>query len=381
VIWLDSPYAGAIAAQELAEDPDQAGVAVADQILIRPWDQALDELRASFEGEVLNKVQTGMWTAQLWSVQNGEKHVAAEVRSQVDRRVWKQVVGDEWSGRRGSHAGWGPRWAEAVAFYDFFRRLGVAGCQRLAGSMAVARNAGWWWPFRDAVVLTERPVELHRDEQGRLHHPTGPAVRYPDEFAVHAWHGVRVSKRLVTGKLTGRRWLTADRAEVRQAIAERIGYQRIVEDLRKELATRRRAGDRYREGRALDNLGNALTHAERHDDAVDVYRQAAAIFAELGHHRDEGEALDNLGEALRRVRRVAEAIDIHRRAVAIFETSGGGRYHLGTALTNLGLALRGADRVDEARTCWERALEEFNNCDSPAEYEVVRELLEPRTVD
>ena len=32
------------------------------------------------------------------------------------------------------------------------------------------------------MILTERPcvVDLARDEQGRLHHPTGPVVGYPD---------------------------------------------------------------------------------------------------------------------------------------------------------------------------------------------------------
>ncbi|MGO4428877.1 DUF6745 domain-containing protein, partial [Streptomyces sp. MCAF7] len=38
----------------------------------------------------------------------------------------------------------------------------------LAGLAAVARSAGWWWPYEKAVVIAERPVTLHRDEAGRL---------------------------------------------------------------------------------------------------------------------------------------------------------------------------------------------------------------------
>lgn len=32
----------------------------------------------------------------------------------------------------------------------------------------MARAAGWWWPFRDAVIVTERPAERHLDNQGRV---------------------------------------------------------------------------------------------------------------------------------------------------------------------------------------------------------------------
>ncbi|AUA10153.1 hypothetical protein CFP59_02250 [Streptomyces malaysiensis subsp. malaysiensis] len=38
----------------------------------------------------------------------------------------------------------------------------------LAGVAAVARAAGWWWPYEKAAIVAERPVELHRDEAGRL---------------------------------------------------------------------------------------------------------------------------------------------------------------------------------------------------------------------
>lgn len=45
--------------------------------------------------------------------------------------------------------------------------------------MTVARTAGWWWPLRDLVMLTDRPHRLCRDGDGRLHADTGPALAYP----------------------------------------------------------------------------------------------------------------------------------------------------------------------------------------------------------
>jgi hypothetical protein len=57
---------------------------------------------------------------------------------------------------------------------------------RLAALMRVARGSGWWWPHRTLAILTERPTALHRDAHGRLHSRNGPALAYPDGFAIWA---------------------------------------------------------------------------------------------------------------------------------------------------------------------------------------------------
>ena len=59
-------------------------------------------------------------------------------------------------------------------------------------SPAVARNAGWWWPYAEVVLLTERPSVLELDEAGRLHRGDGPALAWADGFALHAWRGMPV---------------------------------------------------------------------------------------------------------------------------------------------------------------------------------------------
>jgi hypothetical protein len=90
--------------------------------------------------------------------------------------------------------------AAELAVYDMYGRIGIEPCGRLAGIMRVARSAGMWWPMLDAVVLSERPVELHLDSQGRLHRATGPAIGYPDGWGMHAWHGLLVPPSLVRGE-------------------------------------------------------------------------------------------------------------------------------------------------------------------------------------
>lgn len=64
--------------------------------------------------------------------------------------------------------------------------------QALAGLWQVARNAGWMLPHQDVCWLAERPEVLQQDARGRLHGPSGPAVRYRDQWSAHAWKGVLV---------------------------------------------------------------------------------------------------------------------------------------------------------------------------------------------
>ncbi|MFC8454594.1 tetratricopeptide repeat protein [Kitasatospora sp. NPDC057223] len=113
------------------------------------------------------------------------------------------------------------------------------------------------------------------------------------------------------------------------------------------LTTTRELGDRRGEGRALNNLGNALRQVRRFEDAIDAHTQAADIYRELGDRHGEGTALNNLGLALQEVRRFEDAIDTHTRDLTICRELGDRRSE-GTALNNLGLALRQVRRFEDA---------------------------------
>ena len=56
----------------------------------------------------------------------------------------------------------------------------------------VARSAGLWWPFENAVFLSERPAELHVNERKVPHRDDGPAIVYRDGWRVYAWNGKAV---------------------------------------------------------------------------------------------------------------------------------------------------------------------------------------------
>jgi hypothetical protein len=124
-----------------------------------------------------------------------------------------------------------------VSRYDLYRRLGVVDYHpnavlRLDLMADVLRAAGDWWPHPAVCVVAERPTRLAvtSTEGGlRPHNEQGPAIAYHDGFAVHAWQGVMVSPKVISGELTGEDWEREPDPAVRRAIADRMGYEWLLD--------------------------------------------------------------------------------------------------------------------------------------------------------
>ena len=204
VVWLDSPLAGRIGAAMLSGGKEGQ---VGDQVRGQVWSQVWDQVG----GQVWDQVGDQVWDQvrdQVWG------QVGDQVRDQV-----RDQVGD---------AVWGQHDAGFLGWCDAMQRIGVN--LDVTGLSSAARNASWWWPLRDAVILTDRPDTLHRDTQGRLHCTTGPALRYRDGWAIHAIHGVRVPADLIETGWDVARILEEDNAEVRRAAIELTGWEHFISD-------------------------------------------------------------------------------------------------------------------------------------------------------
>jgi hypothetical protein len=91
--------------------------------------------------------------------------------------------------------------------------------------------------LRDEVALLgERHAFLRRDGDGRLHGERGPAVVWPDGFAVHAWHGVRVPAHVIDHPeaLDPHAVVVEPNVEVRRVMIELLGLERLIRGLRLE---------------------------------------------------------------------------------------------------------------------------------------------------
>ena len=101
-----------------------------------------------------------------------------------------------------SNACYGQQDASWLAFYNFFgEQCGIKEVEKLDGLMGMAEG-GWWWPLDEAVVLTDRPTELHRDDEHRLHNEFGPCIAYADDFKMFAWHGIVVDEHVIVAPET-----------------------------------------------------------------------------------------------------------------------------------------------------------------------------------
>ena len=221
IVWAGSPREGvALAARLTAEGA--AGAGVIGEVRTRPWAEARERVSGRL-GPAAWAAHWAVTGAQLWDttalltdrIRTGVAESPGAPRGERSARL---VLLDAVLGQH--DAPW-------LAAFD-----GQEGAEGLAGIAAVACAAGWWWPYEKTAILTERPLELHRDEAGRLDRADGPALAYPDGFALHAWHGMPVPAEFLDGLsgLTPQRIREEENAELRRVMLEHYGYDRYLAD-------------------------------------------------------------------------------------------------------------------------------------------------------
>ncbi|MGN9838397.1 DUF6745 domain-containing protein [Nonomuraea sp. H19] len=187
----------------------EPGRSVRDAIRTAPWEQA----RAAAYAELGPVGWAALWDetgGRLWPqvdrLVTGIRRAIADLGGETHRQVTLDAV-------LGQHDA---PWLSAFKGLDGLKR--VAGC------------AGWWWPYERVAIVTERPVELHLDDLGRLHRADGPAMAYADGFALHAWHGMPVPADFGAAMrgLTPERIRNEDNAELRRVMLEHFGFDRYL---------------------------------------------------------------------------------------------------------------------------------------------------------
>lgn len=234
IVWAASPLEAVVLAVRLTAD-GTAGGSVRDAVRTRPWAAARERVadRLGPAGWADHWAVTG---AQLWDT---TVLLTERIRTAVVDAGPRVPGGGQAVRLALLDAVLGQHDAAWLAAFD-----GQEGTRELAGIAAVARNAGWWWPYERTAVVAERPLELHRDEAGRLDRGDGPALAYADGFALHAWRGMPVPAEFLDGLdgLTPRRIREEENAELRRVMLEHYGYERYLEESGAEPVQRDAAG-------------------------------------------------------------------------------------------------------------------------------------------
>ena len=153
--------------------------------------------------------------------------VAAAIRTLLP----PAVLGVTWYGQQEAHR---------VAYYDTYRRLGLAKFHShddalLDANIALTGATGWWWAFDDVCVMAERPTTLHSEpipgrvhNEHRLHHSGSPALEFQDGDAVFVLHGTVVPDWIVRDP-TAERIARERNVEIRRCAIERIGWDTYID--------------------------------------------------------------------------------------------------------------------------------------------------------
>jgi len=138
IVKLRSPLEGAIAASGLNQVEKQ----VRDQVRDQVSDQVRDQVRLKVECQVRDQVRDQVW-----------EQVKNQVWNQVMNQVWDQVMEQVWSpGCYGCHD------AHLLAQLSIFKT--VQETKKLEGLILLAESTGWFWPYEDLVIMTERPSRI-----------------------------------------------------------------------------------------------------------------------------------------------------------------------------------------------------------------------------
>lgn len=254
IVWAHSPLE---AVRLLSpEQRARAGRPVREQVRTAPWAAARDRLSAELGAQEYARhwKATG---AAIWApaesivdhIRAGVLATAAPVPETVEAgddaatQAWRAARHEETRVRillldavLGQHdAAW-------LSVFD------TGPGTPLAGLAAVARETGWWWPYENLAVLSERPTVLRRDEAGRLDRGDGPALGYRDGFGLYAWRGMPVPAEFLDelAALTPERIRTEENAELRRVMLEHYGYDRYLSESGAEPLQRDEAGILWR---------------------------------------------------------------------------------------------------------------------------------------
>ena len=140
----------------------------------------------------------------------------------------------------------GAFYSSVISFYDFMiNEVGIDMEDDLRtryNAWSDTTSLGLMFPLDEAMVVTEKPLEIHFNEENQLHAEGKPAIKYAGhgEFEVYLLNGVRVPKWLAMADdadLELSQYVEIKNADVRTEFVRKFGVERMLESYGKKLDT------------------------------------------------------------------------------------------------------------------------------------------------
>ncbi|MFI5431579.1 DUF6745 domain-containing protein [Rhodococcus baikonurensis] len=237
-VWVPSPRAGSdlIAAEGLSTTMsfDGAGLDCPSGYIASMFASSRRRMNASIQGRKADwqmerrqrqrLIRASVWESLHTTLFDG---VAVAIRTMST----PMAGGVTWYGQQEAHR---------IAYYDTFRRYGLATFdsedrELLDVQTALADSTGWWWAFDNLCIMAERPGAVHSEPipgstlgERRLHHSDGPAIEFGDGAHAFVLHGAIVPDWVVLDPSAERIALERN-VEIRRCAIERIGWDTYIE--------------------------------------------------------------------------------------------------------------------------------------------------------
>jgi hypothetical protein len=134
-----------------------------------------------------------------------------------------------------------------LSYYDYFANECGLDMSLIEPLIRLSKVCGWWTPLANIAIIQHRPLEIHRDEQNRLHNLNGPAVKYRGYGAdVYSVGGVRVTKKIIDRDYDVTDIENEENAEVRRVMINLYGQGKFLVDSNATLVHKDDFGELYR---------------------------------------------------------------------------------------------------------------------------------------
>ena len=139
----------------------------------------------------------------------------------------------------------------------------------------------WAYTLRGAVIACDRPASINRDERGRLHNDTGPAMEFRDGWKIYAVHGVRVPTWIIEHPtdITPAKIEAESNTEIQRVMIERFGWDRYVAAAQFEVRHLHQHAERFHHEDAADDDQDELLLDQDRDHRDGASKSQAARVA------------------------------------------------------------------------------------------------------
>ena len=224
ILHVGSPYAATVGGAMAWDFLRRLGSQVESRVGSRVGSQVESQVNSQVESQVRSQVGSQV-ESQVGS--QVKSQVKSQVNSQIKHAIYNECYGALWSG-----------WCAYISFLRDVLEWKDPILTRFAIEEVLAKSCGWVWWHENVLAISDRPKELHRDNAGLLHSIVGPSISYRDGWSLYHVHGVSVPGEWITqkDKLDPSLALTHKNVEQRRALAELIGWDKILNNVKaKEL--------------------------------------------------------------------------------------------------------------------------------------------------